>query len=121
MAVGADEADAADVPGLAALSGADAAGPGADAARGTIRMPRSSMVMSTPSVFEPGTGFSILTTGSRGGLGGLGARGACPGASITSLMRQLNGGMDSRMPAVIISSSASRKKRFQLMPTSQVA
>jgi hypothetical protein len=54
-----------------------------------------------------------------GGLGGLGADGV--GDSITSLMRQLNGGMDSRMPAVIISSNASRKNRFQLMPTSQTA
>jgi hypothetical protein len=43
------------------------------------------------------------------------------GASTTSLMRQLKGGIDSRIEAPIISSSARMKKRFQLMPTSQVA
>jgi hypothetical protein len=43
------------------------------------------------------------------------------GASTTSLMRQLKGGIDSRIEAAIIRSTARKMKRFQLMPTSQVA
>ena len=40
---------------------------------------------------------------------------------MVSVMRQLNGGIDSRIAAVMSSRTERTKKRFQLMPTSQVA
>ena len=89
--------------------------------RGVMRMPRSSIEMSRPSsgLSVPGFfGFSILMTGSLRGLGGLGGR---IGSSTVSVTVHLNSGSDDATPARISSSSDSRKKRFQLMPTSQLA
>ena len=64
--------------------------------------------------------------GSRGASAGLGALGGFGGgvvscSSITSRIVQLNGGMDCKMAARITSSRDKTKKRFQLMPTNQVA
>ena len=111
-AAGADAADAEDAGALAAA-----------ALRGRMRTPCSSTVMSTPWSGLPGSGFSIFTTGSRGGLGAFGtlvARGA--GISVTvSLNFHVNGGSDCTMAVRISSSTDSRMKRIHVMPTSQLA
>ena len=73
--------------------------------------------------------FSILTTGSvglagsLGAVGGAGAAGGAGGSSkvMTSVVRQLNGGMFCRIDATISSRIDSSTKRHQLMLTSQPA
>ena len=115
---------------------ADAADAAACAAEAAGVLP---FLMRTPSrpieiSMSPSSGRSILTMGSGfgapavggvlalggvgvGGLAGLGA-----GATVTvSLIVQVNGGSSLRMPQDTSSSTANTKKRFQLMPTSQLA
>ncbi len=57
-----------------------------------------------------------------GGLGGFGAITTFGGSvSTVSEIVQVKGGMFCRMPLAISSSSDNRKKRFQLIETSQLA
>ena len=81
------------------------------------------MVMCTErGSLAPGLGFSMRITGSRraGSAGGLGL--CCPETfSMVSVTRQLNGGSVCTTLARMISSSASSRNFFQLMPTSQLA
>jgi len=87
-----------------------------------MRMPRSSIEMSSPSApaLAAEGGFSILILGTRGGAGGFGEE-APSLSTIVSVTVQLNGGSDCRMPVVISSRIDSPMKRFQVMPTSQLA
>ena len=60
--------------------------------------------------------------GAAAGLGGLGGGTSTRGrwVSTFSVKVQVNGGRSCRMPITMSSSSASTKKRFQLMLTSQL-
>ena len=78
--------------------------------------------MRTPdlSIFTSGSVFDEGGSGGAGNaaFGGVGGSGS---VSITSVIDHLNGGMfDSRLIA-IMNNTASTRKRFQLMPTSQFA
>ncbi len=92
-------------------------------ARGVILMPRSSIEMSIPSsgLLWPGFGFSILISGFVDSFGALGGLGGVRGSSTISVTVQLNSGSDWVIAEMTINSIDSRKKRFQLMPTSQLA
>ena len=130
--LGASATRSAAMAAAAAASAAEAACVGA---RGVMRMPWLPIWIST-SPLPPGRGFSILMNGSRalpsavpvgaeggvGGFGGLGVTITRAGrVSTRSDMVQVKGGRSFRIPMMINNSSDSRKKRFQLIDTSQLA
>jgi hypothetical protein len=90
-----------------------------------MRTPRSSIVISTPSLpFPSGLDFSILITGSRaerGGVGGFGGLGSESSIDRISVLFHENGGMFCRTPDTISSRIDSSAKRHQVRPTSQPA
>ena len=109
-----------------AAAAAEAPGAVAEAAlpRGVIRTPRSSITIST---LPPGRGGSMRTEGllARPGTAG-GAAGLTGSASslawlMVRMKRQLKGGTCCSTPVKMSSSTDSSTKRFQEMPTNQLA